>query len=108
MALCFQVGTFAYAWESPYNEQLANAVTEALGYVCTPVDNYFPGYFSEDLAWSGWKQLQDAAASVIGRKATPHLQAVEAWKGVYLPLDLAPCEVYDKFNPSCYLEPYLR
>lgn len=100
MGLVFRVGTFAYVWVSPYDEQLAEAVEREIGYVCAPVDPYFLGYCSEEVAWSGWRDLQIAASDQLGQETVPNLLGVEAWKSVFFPFDLKPCEVGDQYDDT--------
>jgi hypothetical protein len=59
------------------------------------------GYESEEVAWSGWSRLQEAAVAALGEEKLPHLLAMEAWQGVYLPIQLTPCEfhVQDETTP---------
>lgn len=89
MGLSFTVGPP----EAVFIESVCVAVRDALrqnfGYEFPAGES--TGFTSEEVAWSGWAQLQARAENLGG--ATPHLAGVEAWQGVYLPLEIKPTEV---------------
>jgi hypothetical protein len=48
---------------------------------------------SEELPWSGWAELQARVAELLEHPRPFHLGSVEAWSGVFLPLELDPAEL---------------
>ena len=45
---------------------------------------------SEEPGWSGWRKLQEHAVEACGEDKVPHLLAMPAWHGCYLPVDTEP------------------
>ena len=50
-------------------------------------------WHSEELAWSGWALLQSSVSEALGNPEQSHIKAVDAWCGVFLPLELTPLVV---------------
>ncbi len=45
---------------------------------------------SDELPWPAWAAMQKLAAKHLGEAETRHIQAVDAWLGVYLPVATEP------------------
>jgi len=92
--LTFQVGNAAHVFIEPYGLNLDRALRENFpGQI-----SVFPeeeAAYSRELGWSGWEGLQEAAVVALGNAALPQLLSMPAWKGVYLPVDVAPCSLSD-------------
>ena len=50
-------------------------------------------YCSEELGWSGWRELQDFAKTEIADTKIPHFLSMEAWQGVFVPFLTEPGSV---------------
>ncbi|HEY5448454.1 MAG TPA: hypothetical protein VIQ54_06870 [Polyangia bacterium] len=84
MGLTFQVGAADQVLEEPLASKLAHLLGEL-----------YPGsgsehseselWYSTELGWSGWEALQTRVKAVLGPKAAPHFDSMEAWFGAYLP-----------------------
>jgi hypothetical protein len=73
--------------------QHARAVTKQLqqaysGSLAFPM--FMKPWRSEELPWSGWAELQASVAELLEHPRPFHLGSVEAWSGVFLPLELDP------------------
>jgi hypothetical protein len=72
---------------------------ESFGFSESVIIDFKPHY-SEQVAWSGWGELQNRATSVLGGEQVPHLLAVDAWQGVFLPIVITPTEIKMGNHPS--------
>jgi hypothetical protein len=101
MGLAFTVGTTSDAFMQPYAAQVQHKIRNQFEY-SVPESTSFgdEGYHSEELGWSGWQQLQERAVTVLGEEKIPHLLALEAWQGVYLPLPVNPIEITVEGNST--------
>ena len=86
MGLIFQVGVpsdvlledFAAAVEDALLERFGLPVMPFLQSTYVPPPQQERYYYSEEVAWSGWSELQGLAKSVFGPDSVPHLLGVEA------------------------------
>lgn len=94
MGLAFSIGTAASIFSEPFAARIQDVVKKVLGY-SIPLETPFEddAYWSEELGWSGWDQLQERAILSLGEENIPQLLAMEAWQGVYLPVDMKPIEI---------------
>jgi hypothetical protein len=89
MGLTFTVGNPSDAFLEPFAEKVRAALAHHFGAAIDLSSSTEP-YFSAELAWSGWRQLQERAASVLKPQQVPHLLSMEAWSGCYVPCDTEP------------------
>jgi hypothetical protein len=111
MGLSFQAGPTTQVFESSYAREVSDALERRFGFISesqhSTLETFVskispPGlvrkprderFCSEEVAWSGWEQLQQDAQMLLGRNEIPHLLAVDAWQGVYLPIAVEPQRV---------------
>jgi hypothetical protein len=70
------------------------------------------------MPWSGWAELQSRVKKVVGQRNPFHFGAVEAWCGVFLPVEVEPAELeFSRETPlqvasalelNCELREYAR
>ncbi len=111
MGLSFQAGPAAQVFEKSFAREVSATLERRFGFVCesphakleTFISKLSPpalvrkphklddeSYCSEEVAWSGWEELQKSAQALLGAREIPHLLFVEAWQGAYLPMPLDP------------------
>jgi hypothetical protein len=92
MGLEFIVGHPSLVFEGDVGLEVLAAIESQFGPLqvnCEPRTIYR----SEEIAWGGWSALQHQAATILGVERVPHLLAVEAWRGVYLPIRATPATI---------------
>jgi hypothetical protein len=94
MGLTFTVGNARHVFIEPYGANLDQAFADHFGQQVKRLEDEEPWY-SEELGWSGWEQLQIRATSALGKESIPNLLSMPAWKGVYLPVEIEPCSLTD-------------
>lgn len=94
MGLAFTVGTTSNAFMQLFAAQVQQEIEKQFQY-SVPESTSFgdEGYKSDELGWSGWRKLQERAVAVLGAENVPHLLAIAAWQGVYLPVPINPVEI---------------
>ncbi|HTE19337.1 MAG TPA: hypothetical protein VK689_13265 [Armatimonadota bacterium] len=101
MGLSFTVGNAASAFIEPFASQIEQELRAQLSApLPVPAQADQEPYVSDEVAWSGWKRLQEAAVQALGEDQVPHLLAMEAWRGVYLPVLLEPRAVQIGNHPT--------
>lgn len=90
MALVFKVGGPEDVFNADYGAGVRAELEAHFGDAMDLSPSADPWY-SEELGWSGWADLQDRSLEAFGDKATPHLLSMEAWNGVYVPVETDPC-----------------
>jgi hypothetical protein len=89
MGLTFTVGVTSDVLFGTFAEQVDQELARQFGY-SMPTRLDAEPYRSQEGDWFGWAQLQQMASAAIGRDSAPNLLSVEAWRGVFLPLDIGP------------------
>lgn len=103
MGLTFSVGNGSHVFEEPYGSNLDEAFQEHFsGFISSYPEE--EAWYSRELAWSGWESLQQRARETLGASAVPHLLAMPAWKGAYLPVDIEPCSITDVPGEDSHLD----
>lgn len=93
MGLILTVGASSSALLQPTAKLASEKIKAELG-VAIPVRQLFGrSRSSEELAWSGWSKLQTSATEILGADRIPHILAVDAWFGVYLPAQIQPISI---------------
>src|SRR5262249_20304509 len=85
MGLTFSVGNPADAFLEPFAERVKK--TLAAHFNGISLDSEDEAYFSEELAWLGWRLLQQKAVETVGAHRLPHFLSMEAWFGCYVPTE---------------------
>jgi hypothetical protein len=93
MGLTFTVGTAADVFIEPYASHLREFLVNHFG-VDMGLSSELEPWYSVELGWSGWSELQERAATAVGPESLPHLLSMEAWKGVFVPVETDPGEVH--------------
>jgi hypothetical protein len=89
MGLTFTVGNPCDAFIEPHAGQVRSILLRHFG-EAIDLDAEGDPYFSEELAWSGWEQLQQRAAQAAGTSGVSHLLSMEAWCGCFVPVETEP------------------
>ncbi len=89
MGLTFTVGNPSNAFLEPFAERVRATFDNQFGSRIV-LDSDMEPYYSEELGWSGWRLLQERAATALTEERVPSLLSMEAWTGCYLPVDLEP------------------
>lgn len=84
MGLTFSVGNPDAAFIQPLAERVRSTLASHFG-TDILLDSDEETFYSNELAWSGWSLLQEKATEVVGSEKVPHLLAMEAWSGCYVP-----------------------
>lgn len=93
MGLTLTIGASSSALLHP-SAKLASEKIKAELDILVPVRQFFGrSRSSEELAWSGWSKLQASATEILGAERIPHILAVDAWFGVYLPAPIQPTAI---------------
>ena len=92
MGLALTVGSASDVLDTDFAKLVAEKIEQKLKYKPEVESNSKP-YHSDELAWSGWAELQERAASLLGEDAIPNLLSVDAWTGVFIPKDISPTEL---------------
>jgi hypothetical protein len=90
MGLTFSVGSPDSVFVEPFARAVRSWLTTEFGEKVSlelPIEHYW----SDEVAWSGWAELQALATEHLPAENLEHLTSMEAWSGVYLPLMLEPC-----------------
>jgi hypothetical protein len=96
MGLTFTVGNPADAFMEPFAERVRLTLAAHFG-DSVVLDSVELAYYSDELGWSGWRTLQERAANALTAQRVPHLLAMEAWCGCYVPADTEPrCFEFDE------------
>jgi hypothetical protein len=108
LGLSFQAGPASHVFQPAFAREVNDAFERRFGFVTetshSRIETFIsklspPGlihkpedesYCSEEVAWSGWTELQQSAQSLLAASEVSHLLFVEAWQGAYLPLSLDP------------------
>ena len=92
MGLAFQVGhaseVFINGFDKNVEKELVSRFGKSIDMKCAQ-----DHYYSQELAWEGWKMLQNAVQRKITQKNAAHLLSMEAWQGCYVPAKTEPLEV---------------
>jgi hypothetical protein len=88
MGLTFSVGNPVDALIEPFAEQVKRTLAAHFDGIILDSDE--EAYFSAELGWSGWRELQQRAMEVVGARGLPHLLSMEAWSGCYVPAETEP------------------
>jgi hypothetical protein len=92
MGLTFTVGVATDLFFESFAEQVERELARQFGY-SMPGRLDSGAYRSQEVDWFGWAQLQQMASAAIGRDSAPNLLSVDAWRGVFLPIDIEPASV---------------
>ena len=85
MGLAFSVSAPTTIFSEPFGAIVADTLRSQYGDLIDLTSEL--DHCSEELGWSGWRSLQERAAEACGAGAIPHFLSMEAWRGVYLPVD---------------------
>ena len=88
MGLSFKVGRPSDIFMEPFDATIAEELEAAFGEI--PRMNEGEAYCSDEVPWPGYALLVERAASRLGEEAVPHLLAVGAWQGAFLPIEVDP------------------
>src|SRR5262245_46250136 len=99
MGLAFSVGNPSDAFVPDYAERVRSRLSKAFG-PGVFLDSPEEAYLSNECGWGGWARLQEAAANAVGADRVPHLLAMEAWNGCYVPVPTAPTAFRIKGNSA--------
>lgn len=84
MGFNFQAGTIEEIFGEDPDSNTADRLKSMFG-EAVPLGSGEDYYSVEDeLGWSWWSELQAFGTQVLGEESTKHLNAVDAWCGVYL------------------------
>lgn len=86
MGLTFSVANPTDVFTEPFGSVVADLLRSQFGdsiNLASPLDTHY----TDELGWSGWRMLQERAVDACGADAIPHFLSMEAWHGVYLPVD---------------------
>ncbi len=89
MGLTFTVGNPSDAFIPDYAERVQARLAAAFGSGIV-LDSPDKVYSSAEVGWGGWARLQEAAVAAVGTDRVPHLLAMEAWNGCYVPAPTEP------------------
>jgi hypothetical protein len=89
MGLTLTVGKPSDVFTSAYARKVATLLSEKYSIDPTSATQGQP-WRSEELPWSGWEALQSSVAATIRKPKPFHLGSVEAWSGVFLPVQTKP------------------
>ncbi|MGA7731873.1 MAG: hypothetical protein WCD37_11460 [Chloroflexia bacterium] len=92
MGLTFTVGVTGDVFFGTFVEQVDQELAGHFGYLMPARPSSGP-YRSQEVDWFGWAQLQQMASAAIGRDSAPNLLSVEAWRGVFLPMEIEPTSI---------------
>ena len=85
MGLIFTVGCPRDAFVEPFADIVAETF-DAHFSSAFPVETDQVPYISDEVGWSGWRELQERAQRVLSSQPPMHLLSMEAWHGVYVPV----------------------
>jgi hypothetical protein len=97
MGLTFSVGNSVETFTPEYAERVRARLAKAFGPTVVRESSERP-YQSDEVGWSGWARLQEAAAAAVGADRVPHLLSMEAWNGCYVPVPTEPTSFRIKGN----------
>jgi hypothetical protein len=86
MGLYFTAGNPADVFVEAFGETVRRTLESHFGGQFV-FDSSDPPYTSEEVGWSGWRQLQDRARGLIPEEKIAHFLSMEAWQGVYVPVE---------------------
>ena len=86
MGLTFSVANPQDVFSDPFGDVVAETLRSIFGDEME-LDSTAAPFCSVELGWSGWRQLQERAAAACGSEAIPHFLSMEAWRGVFLPVE---------------------
>ena len=89
MGLTFSVGNPDHAFIAPFAARIKQTLAAHFGPTVVRDSEEEP-YYSQELGWSGWRELQERALQAIGADQVPHFLSMEAWSGCYVPADTEP------------------
>jgi hypothetical protein len=89
VGLTFSVGNPSGAFDPDYAERVRSRLADEFGSGIV-LDSPGEAYSSDEVSWGGWARLQEAAAGAVGADRVPHLLAMEAWNGCYVPVPTEP------------------
>jgi hypothetical protein len=75
-----------------FAEQVEQALAREFNF-SAPVSGGQGAFYSDEVDWFGWAQLQQMVMAAIGRPGAPNLLSVEAWRGVFLPIAVEPAQL---------------
>ncbi len=85
MGLIFTAGCPRDAFVEPFADVVAKTLDRHFS-SAFPVKSEEVPYYSDEVAWSGWRALQERAQAVLKSHPPKHLVSMEAWQGVYVPV----------------------
>jgi hypothetical protein len=101
MALVFRVGTPVDVFTRPFAERLVQILQHHFGAgMRLEGASEDEGWVSEQLGWSFLRQLQDRARQLVEPERIPHLLAMPAWRGAFLPVDTTIGELSEIWEPD--------
>lgn len=86
MGLTLTVGNPSDAFLEPFGDIVRRTLESHFGEQFVTNSNCEP-FLSEELAWSGWRILQERAESVLPKDKIAHFLSMDAWQGVYVPCE---------------------
>ena len=92
MGLTFTVGGATDVFFGDFAEQVEQALAREFN-VSLPASAGQGVYYSQEVDWFGWAQLQQMVMAAIGKSSAPNLLSIEAWRGVFLPVAVEPTQL---------------
>lgn len=86
MGLTFTVGYPRDAFIEPFAEVVANTLDRHFSSAFAVSGEDEP-YYSQEIGWSGWAELQGRAQKAMKASPPHHLLSMEAWQGVFVPVE---------------------
>jgi hypothetical protein len=86
MGLDFTVGNPTDVFMKTYGRKVRKALESHFG-SCMNLESSEEPWYSHELGWSYWSALQSRALEIMPLEQIWHLLSMEAWKGVYLPVE---------------------
>jgi hypothetical protein len=91
MGLTLSVGNPAEVFFEPFAVQVKQVLASRFKGIVLDADK--TAYRSYELAWSGWRLLQEKAVATIGADRAPHFLSMAAWCGCYVPAETEPAVI---------------
>ena len=89
MGLAFTVGNPTDVFIEPHGNAIKASLLAEFGGSMV-LDSPDEPWYTGELGWSGWAGLQERALEFLPPEKIEHLLSMEAWKGVYLPIETSP------------------
>jgi len=91
-------------FEGQFGQSLTEVLQQRFGDSINLTGAENEAWDSVEVAWSGWRLLQARAEHFLPYDHIYHLLSMEAWFGVYLPVDLEPYTVHGLPDQSTPLD----